>query len=47
MKLIAKNATHEIWYSEAGDEYAVYGCYKSGDPRWCPSRAMAFEVAGL
>lgn len=44
MTRIYKNGAVEIW-QWAADEFAVYGIYHSGDPRVCPSAAMAREVA--
>ena len=43
-KLIARySATVEIWLMDG--EYYVYGVYRSGDPRVCPSESMARDVA--
>lgn len=43
MRLIERTDRYEIWHNVAADEYAVYGLCR--DPRWCPSLAMAREVA--
>ncbi|WP_159953193.1 hypothetical protein [Rhizobium sp. 18065] len=47
MRLIEKNERYEIWEvrEDWGFDYIVYGVYNSGDPRVCPSLAMAREVA--
>lgn len=42
-ELIEKTKRYEIWLVDG--EYAVYGYYASGDPRWCPSIGMARSVA--
>ncbi len=48
MKLVYRRGQIEIWQiAEAyGFDFYVYGLYASGDPRVCPSLAMALEVAG-
>ncbi len=48
MKLVYKNGAIEIWEvkEDYGSDFYVYGVYASGDPRVCPSLAMAREVAG-
>lgn len=43
MKLIYKKGKVEVWLVDG--EYFVYGYYRSGDPRVCPSLGMAMEVA--
>lgn len=47
MKLIEKNGDVEIWQVNEpwGADFYVYGVTNSGDPRVCPSLAMAREVA--
>jgi hypothetical protein len=45
MKMLYKNGAIEIW--EVDGEFYVYGVYRSGDPRVCPSLGMAREVAGI
>lgn len=39
-------ATREIYDQEPVWEFYVYGTTRSGDPRVCPSLAMACELAG-
>lgn len=39
-------ATREIYNQEPVWEFYVYGASRSGDPRVCPSLAMACELAG-
>jgi len=45
MKMIEQTTTYQIWHDTKADEYAVYGLYNSGDPRWVPSLGMAREIA--
>jgi hypothetical protein len=47
MRLLFANDGIEIWeVREAyGLDFYVYGILASGDPRICPSLAMAYEVA--
>lgn len=52
MRLIEKRGQVEIWEAplpgKANEfEYLVYGVYESGDPRVCPSKGMAYEVAAF
>lgn len=47
MRLVYKKGKVEVWEvkEEWGMDYYVYGVYQSGDPRVCPSLAMAMEIA--
>lgn len=49
MAMIFKSGAIEIWQikEDYGFDYYVYGVMASGDPRVCPSLAMAREVAGV
>lgn len=45
----ADNSTTQIWASRDsyGWDFFVYGLTVSGDPRVCPSLAMACELVGI
>ena len=47
MICIFKSGNIEIWQvrESHGDDFYVYGVNLNGDPRVCPSEAMAREVA--